>query len=229
MAPLPADRSPVPLGFAGLASLVSDVDGLIATIKKTAAVRSAGGAASGTLSRKGGTADGPSRTPASVNPKAGSTSAWVWGTVGVLFLLWLIAVASNNSGKSSTSPSYAGSGAAPSTTTKPYEATPSTQQTASLPAQASATQAEQVPPIGTNRVLGAAEIRYCLSEDIRLEAARDTVSANDDVERFNAMVNDYNRRCGNYQYRPSVFQSIQRQVEANRTSLQIDGIARFQR
>jgi len=146
----------------------------------------------------------------------------VWGTVAVLFVLWLIAVASKNDASSTASPSYTGSG----TTTEAYGAA---QQSGAAGIRVSATQAEQPPPVGTNRVLGAPEIRYCLSEDIRLEAARDVVSTDAEVGRFNALVSEYNSRCGNYQYRRSVFESVQRQVEANRASLQIDGIARFQR
>jgi hypothetical protein len=86
-----------------------------------------------------------------------------------------------------------------------------------------------MPPLGADRVLGAAQIRYCLSEDIRLEAARDVVSVNADVDRFNAMIEDFNTRCSNYRYRREVFESVQRQVQANRTALQAEGIARFRR
>jgi hypothetical protein len=86
-----------------------------------------------------------------------------------------------------------------------------------------------MPPLGADRVLGAAQIRYCLSEDIRLEAARDAVSVDADVDRFNAMIEDYNTRCSNYRYRREVFESVQRQVQANRMALQTEGIARFRR
>ena len=88
---------------------------------------------------------------------------------------------------------------------------------------------EQLPPVGPDRVLDAAQIRYCLSEDIRLDAARDVVSADADVDRFNSMINDYNSRCASYRYRRQVFESVQREVQSNRTSLQAEGVARFQR
>jgi len=88
---------------------------------------------------------------------------------------------------------------------------------------------EQLPPIGTDRVLDRAQIRYCLSEDIRLEAARTVATADVDVERFNSMINDFNARCSSYQYRRQVFDSVQREVQSSRASLQVEGVARFQR
>ena len=86
-----------------------------------------------------------------------------------------------------------------------------------------------MPPTGPDRVLDAAQIRYCLSEDIRLEAARDVVNADADVNRFNSMINDFNSRCANYRYRRQVFESVQREVQSNKASLQAEGVARFQR
>jgi hypothetical protein len=62
---------------------------------------------------------------------------------------------------------------------------------------------ESQPPVGQNTVLSTAQIRYCLAEDIRMDGAKAAVNnyIDSDVERFNAMVADYNSRCGSFRYR----------------------------
>lgn len=90
---------------------------------------------------------------------------------------------------------------------------------------------ESVPPVGSGLQLNRDQIRWCLSESIRLDAARGALNAyiGIDVERFNAMISFYNGRCANFQYRQSVMQSVTAEVEANRWTLQRDGAARFSR
>jgi hypothetical protein len=89
--------------------------------------------------------------------------------------------------------------------------------------------AEQRPPVGTDLVLNAGQLRYCFSESIRLDAAKDVVTADADIDRFNLMVEDYNTRCGQFRYRRTVFDAIQAQVQANKTLLEFEGLARFRR
>lgn len=72
-----------------------------------------------------------------------------------------------------------------------------------------------LPPMGGGHILTRAQIRYCLAEDIRLEAARDTYILREDsalrglmpleelkknLDKFNVEVADYNGRCVNYSY-----------------------------
>jgi hypothetical protein len=90
---------------------------------------------------------------------------------------------------------------------------------------------EARPPVGTDIVLSSAQIRYCLSEKIRLEGAQsvlDTYSQTD-VDRFNGMVNDYNSRCGSFRYQAGTLDAVRAQVDANQLELQSEGRARFQR
>lgn len=58
------------------------------------------------------------------------------------------------------------------------------------------------PPIGTDNVLSADELNYCLAQKIRLKAAQRalTQGTESDIARFNAMVDDWNSRCGSYRY-----------------------------
>jgi hypothetical protein len=78
-------------------------------------------------------------------------------------------------------------------------------------------------------VLSSAQIRYCVSEDIRLSAGKVVVNQylDTDVARFNALVSDYNSRCGQFQYRRGALESARADVEARRATLEAEGVARF--
>jgi hypothetical protein len=61
---------------------------------------------------------------------------------------------------------------------------------------------EVVPPVGTDVVLTPQQIRYCLAENIRLDASRKALvrPSNAVVDRFNAAIEDYNSRCSSFRY-----------------------------
>ncbi|WP_150123924.1 hypothetical protein [Methyloversatilis sp. RAC08] len=80
---------------------------------------------------------------------------------------------------------------------------------------------ERVPPIGKGLVLDPAQIRYCLSEGIRIAAWHERANRYSQraVDTFNAVVNDYNARCGNFSYRSGTLESVRAEVEKNRDML----------
>lgn len=224
---MPSERenpSSTRTGFAGLSNLASDVDDLIASATKRAAAARRRASAAGTTASSGSSSKhSDERGQQTFTPSpSGSTRRWLWGAGAVLFVLWLIGFTSNSSGPSTVTPV-----SSPSSSVSGVGA-PAGQQSpvSSSPAKS---RMEQLPPIGPDRVLEAAQIRYCLSEDIRLEAARSVANADTDVDRFNSMINDYNSRCASYRYRRQVYESVQREVQSNRASLQAEGVARFQR
>ena len=95
---------------------------------------------------------------------------------------------------------------------------------------------EEKPPIASNLVLSIAQIHYCLAEDIRLESAKSAANnyIDSDVDRFNAMVADYNSRCSSFQYQTNNrgrndLNSAQRNIEPFRSQLQSEGRSRFGR
>jgi hypothetical protein len=219
---LPSDRDnrPVtPIGFAGLSYLVSDVDDIIASATKRAAAarRRAAAATPKTLGLPSKRPDSPSQDRFAPSPVPGSISRWLWGGGTVFISLWIISIVSNSSAPSPKRPVLYG---APAPATGPQATTAS---------EGSTGWREELPPTGPDRLLEAPQIRYCLSEDVRLDAARDSVTVRSHVVRFNSMVRDFNARCGNFRYRRQVLESVKREVEANRSSLQYEGIARFQR
>ena len=90
---------------------------------------------------------------------------------------------------------------------------------------------ESTPPIGQNNLLSIPQIRYCLAEDIRMDAAKAVLNnySDSDVDRFNEMVADYNSRCGSFRYRSGSLESARRDVEPYRSALQGEGRSRFAR
>lgn len=217
-----------PEGYGGLSALVSDVDALIAGAQQTAETRATQGAHP-TPRRL------PSRSASGGRMSAKPIGGWVILGVAVVVLASVVWWSDSQvSTPPATAPlsldEHQAVDVAPSGTTSIVEATPSPPQpvTRPLPTPRPAEgTAEQAPPIGTDRVLSTAQIRYCLSESIRLDAVRDFAMSDEDINRFNSMIEDYNARCGSYRYRPGNLESARRAVEPLAATLRAEGRARF--
>ena len=209
-------------GFAGLSSLVSDVD---TTQPPAAKMESAASAPSTERPAPQDPKQQPSRQhqtyqePAQ-SPSSGSSGGkWVLGIAAIIGALWLI----GQSGKNPTSPAPAYSPPA-QTATPSYSPPPAEPQAPTRPQ-------ESMPPVGQNQVLSTAQIRYCLAEDIRLESAKSTIDnyIESDVDRFNAMAADYNSRCGSFRYRSGALESARSDIEPYRSLIQSEGRSKFAR
>lgn len=99
---------------------------------------------------------------------------------------------------------------------------------AEVPASEYAANDEEAPPTGNGRVFNHSQIKYCLSEKIRISAWGGLVDeySENSVGAFNAAVNDYNLRCSHFRYRSGMLESVRSEVEANRSTLAIEGQAR---
>ena len=82
---------------------------------------------------------------------------------------------------------------------------------------------------GGERTLSRAELRWCMFNDIRIEAARGDMpgAKQGQVQAFNAAVTEWNEACRRYRYSRSDRDSVQRQIEARRSALEAEGKARF--
>lgn len=208
-------------GFAGLSSLVSDVD--MAPPPPAPRTDSAG-SKTGTGRPAAQSPQPQSQRPIQretyqepPQPSSGSTGGkWVLGIAVVIGLLWLI----GESNKNTPSPAYT----PPAQSAAPSYSPPAQPQAPSLPQ-------ESKPPVGQDRVFSTAQIRYCLAESIRMEGAEGALNnySDSDVDRFNAMVDDYNSRCGSFRYRGGALESARRDVEPYRGELQAEGRSRFAR
>jgi len=97
--------------------------------------------------------------------------------------------------------------------------------------QAPSRPVESKPPVGQDLVFSREQIWYCLAEDMRMDGAKSVLNnySDYDVDRFNAMVADYNSRCGSFRYRSGALEGARREVEPYRSQLQSEGRSRFAR
>lgn len=210
-------------GFAGLSSLVSNVDTTPPPAAKVEPAAAAPGAG-----RPAPQPAQPQPQPQPIHrqtyqepaqpPSSGSSGGkWVLGIAAVIGVLWLI----GQSDKNTTSPTPAYS-PPPQTATPSYSPPPAEPQAPSRPQ-------ESMPPVGQDLVFSTAQIRYCLAEDIRMESAKSALNnyIESDVDRFNAMVADYNSRCGSFRYRSGALESARRDIEPYRSQFQSEGRSRF--
>lgn len=213
-------------GFAGLSSMVSDVDDVVERAPKQSqkthseppTEQSARKSTQQTQKTTTKPASQTYQTPA--QPSGGSSGGkWLIGIAVVIGLIWLANQSDNNRPSRSTYSPGSSTSTAPAS--QPSIAQP---QVPSRPS-------ESKPSVGRNNVLSIAEIRYCLAEKIRLDAAETVLNnySDSDVDRFNAYVNDYNSRCGEFRYRQGALESARRDVNPYSSQLQAEGRGRFVR
>lgn len=85
------------------------------------------------------------------------------------------------------------------------------------------------PQYGTDRVLSISEIRYCEAEGIRLDAMRWEIDNNvsSEVDYFNRYVDDFNGRCGSFRYRDGSLESARRDIAKVQSILVNEGKKRI--
>ncbi len=204
-------------GFAGLSSMLSDVDDEIVPAADPVRPDPAPPA----TSTEPGSSDGKPPTPGyeGQSAESGSGGKWLIG-IGAAFgsiLLYGAFV--------SQEPTASPSPAAPY---QPSTYAPTVEPTA--PEAVANDVSTEIPPVGDNQVLWGPQIRYCLAEEIRISSAEAVVNSYNglDVDRFNAKVNDYNSRCGSFRYRSGALESARADVERHRSELEAEGRREFQ-
>ena len=210
-------------GFAGLSSLVSDVD---TTPPPPAPKTESAGSTTSTGRPASQSAQPQPQQPTQrqtyqepPQPSSGSSGdKWLLGLAAVVGLLWLIGQSDKNT--PSPAPAYS----PPAQTAAPRSSSPIQPQAPSRPT-------ESRPPVGQNLVFTREQIRYCLAEDIRMDGAKAALNyySDSDVDRLYALVADYNSRCGSFRYRSGALESARRDVEPYRSLLQAEGRSRFAR
>lgn len=213
------DRKDGTKGFAGLSSLVSDVDATVSEASSNAEAppHAAGREATRTTAPQTSSPSSepsPAYQPPPQPSGGGSTGKWIAGIAVVVGLIWLASLSDKK--RSDSNPTYSSPPESQSVTTPPAWQPPSRPT-------------EDQPPVGRDRVLGVAQIRYCLAEDIRLKAAKGVVNGylDSEVDRFNAMVADYNSRCGEFKYRKGSLESAKSDISPFSSELQAEGASRF--
>jgi Putative peptidoglycan binding domain len=108
--------------------------------------------------------------------------------------------------------------------------TPSTPQPSSPPSSSTSPQLEspssqfdeQMPPPGINNTLNRREVRYCVFQGERLNILRELTTNNQEIGRFNGLVDDYNSRCSSFRYRQGVLQTVEAEVPGKQHDLRMD-------
>ena len=193
-------------GFAGLSSLVSDVD---TTVRSVVSPESVGEAKTSTAA-----APYQQTTP----PPSGNFSVGKWALGFGVVIIGLYLWSTSSSGNKNTTLPTSYSSSSPSVDLTPAIATPSILS-------------EEKPPVGINATLGTTQLHYCLAEDIRIVAAEGVLNnyIASDVDQFNAMVADYNNRCGQFRYQRGTLEGAKSEVEGYRSILESEGRGRFVR
>jgi len=148
-------------------------------------------------------------------------SGWVVGIIiTVIGLIWFLSADKKSKYSASTT----------STHTPSYLSLPAVNSpTQSPPAKVQTRPTEERPSIGNGNTLSMPQLRYCVAEKIRLDAAETILDryVSTAVDRFNAFVSDYNNRCGEFRYRRGALDSARSEVEKYRLTIQAEGRERF--
>ena len=75
------------------------------------------------------------------------------------------------------------------------------------------------PPEGDDKALSISQIRWCLREEIRIAVLRPMASTNSQIDQFNTVVADYNRRCASFRYREGTLMRARRELERVRPQI----------
>ncbi|GGJ13135.1 hypothetical protein [Neoroseomonas lacus] len=80
-----------------------------------------------------------------------------------------------------------------------------------------------------SRTLSRAELRWCMFNDIRIEAARPDMrgAKQGQLQAFNLAVAEWNKSCRRYRYSRSDRDAVQGQIDARRAQLETEGKAQF--
>ena len=209
-------------GFAGLSGMVSDVAEALreGTTKRSDSQPTAAGTPE--PSQAHGKAEPASRTAPSAgspSPRSGDNVAIVgipMAIVAIFLIAWLstrVSSTASGNGERQSLPAAGG--------------TPSPRVLAdSSPAP---DRREEQPPIARGAVLTLSQIRYCLSESIRIDGADPIVDVTSqrEVDIFNTLVEDYNDRCSSFRYHEGDLERVRKEIEPLRASLLAAGRDRF--
>lgn len=87
---------------------------------------------------------------------------------------------------------------------------------------------ESAPPLDSiNTIFDRSQIRYCMMQNIRIEAAKNSAPESTDyqVEQINTLVNDYNSRCSNFRYDERDMTAVKQEIAQSAVRLRSEGEA----
>lgn len=85
------------------------------------------------------------------------------------------------------------------------------------------------PAIGKNRPFSVAEIRWCMSRHVQLQAIRPRLATRHAIDRYNELTADYSHRCNGYEYRASEREQARRDIDGARRQIAAAALEDIQR
>jgi len=234
------NRDSRPVGFAGLSSMISQVE--IASPAGKNSDESAGQEShrGSRMHTRPDLGTQMLRQPARSLPRETLFMRWGIGIAITGVLIWLFASHNRPSRPYTSTSSFETVLAPESASTSSNSIVPNPSSSAPIPTPPATTiepRAEFEPSISESasrwmvrpgvgmNTLSIPQLRYCLAEDIRLKAGGDVVDEYDHsaVRRYNEWVTDYNIRCGEFYYRPGALERAREDVEVNRAKYAAEG------
>ena len=217
----PPDDGSKPTGFAGLNSLVSDVESDLPapTNHQASTVATNADATSGVESGKASghqdvpisSTDEPPRSEGSSSSSSGAR--WAVGLALGIGAILLLANIDNKNSAPSSSPSPAPVVSAPSQDVS---------QNSGLESLV-----EEMPPVGQNLVLSVPQVRWCVYEKARMEMMKELATEGQEITAFNTYVSRYNARCAQFRYKQGILAAIEGELSQQGRRLQSEGAERI--
>jgi len=199
------------IGFAGLEGFAADPSSIEVRISE---IRSRNGERSNSVGNPLTATSSTSGVDAhkrALPQKAGSSreGSGRWVIFGILAAIWFVPIILNL--QSHPEPVHQPTWA---TTVSPKIETSSISDTSEL-----------VPAVGTGRSFSRGEIRYCLFQGERIDAARLRVDQSSawQLDAFNQIVVDYNSRCSRFRYHQSDMDAVTAELAEKRAKLEYEG------
>lgn len=87
----------------------------------------------------------------------------------------------------------------------------------------------KTPTGGYYNILSLPEIRYCLAEKIKMQAINERIdnTSDEQIDKYNAMIQDMNSKCGQYQYHENDLTIATNEVEPRRDELTKKALKEF--
>ncbi|MDC9836827.1 hypothetical protein [Rhizobium binxianense] len=142
---------------------------------------------------------------------------------GVIIAIIAVPIILSNAKKTSSYSSSTGSNAyRPSTTSANKSFTPDYSTTSNNSAYVAPptpvdSRSEVKPSSGLGQALSRSELRYCIFQGKRLDLLRNLAFTDAAVSSFNALVSDFNQRCGNFRYKQNDMDQVKSEA-ASKTS-----------
>jgi len=203
-------------GFEGLSSLISDVEKAAPEVGENKPKKEV--KLSDSLTTPETTKEKDAWTDKSVNtenpyrePKSNGASKWIWGifiTIGLI--IWGANNSNNQTNPRKDNNSY-----------EKYIADNFGEKQSKPKAITLAQLKFEKPPVGRNKILSTAQIRWCLRYKILLDSQNEYLSSNynvskGNVDQYNNEVAEYNSRCGEFRYRAGQLERAKREIDAVR-------------